>query len=173
MDLIQLTKMGAFIPKGLVKKEIAFKHPTELPKDQWQDPEVAEYDEETMTDATMTAYIKRRSSADLIEIMNTKDRDKMYATVLLSVMKEDGEPVFESIDQVRLLKEWIFIPVLLAVNEVNSTKKKNSQQKKSSGAKSRSPSEAVALRNGSNTSAKKSAESGSSTDQSAGHTTHS
>lgn len=163
MDLKQLQAMGAINSRALVKKDIAIKRPVPIPQADWSDPEVAEYpDDPKIVEETVQVHIRKRSSADFIEMMNADDRDKPFVAILRCVCHPDGSQVFESLDQLMGLKEWIWIPLMMAVNEVNEFGLKNSQPRTSSGAKSRSPS-AARSRKRKNASVKKSARSGSPT----------
>lgn len=164
MDIKQLSSMGAFIPKGLVKKEVEIKRPAPIPESEWDDPSVPEFDEENLLSESMTIHVKRRSSADFLQMVNAKDNEKALVAVLLSVVDESGNQVFEDLDQVSQLKEWLLIPLMLAVGEVNSPgKKKNSRTRKNFGVSSPSPSEDGASPNGKKPSAKKNAQHGSPT----------
>lgn len=166
MDLKQLHAMGAMVPKTLFKRELEINRPELVPEDQWADPKVAEFTGEWVKDS-ITVHIRKRNSSDFLQIVQAENADKAHTAVWCSVCTEDGSPVFETIEQVRDLQEWLFAPLLLAVNEVNEVGPKNSQPRTSFGAKSRSPSAEGQSRNGSKPSPKMSGQSGRSTDASA------
>lgn len=157
MDLKQLQAMGAINSRALVKKDIQIKRPLPIPQDQWADAEVAEYPPDPeMVEESVETYIRKRSSADFIEMMNADDRDKPFVAILRCVCHADGSQVFSSLDQIMGLKEWIWIPLMMAVNDVNEFGLKNSQPRTSYGAKSRSASADVPSKSGKKRSARKS-----------------
>ncbi len=156
MDIKQLQAMGALVSRVLTKVEVKVKRPS--------DPENA--DSERIDD-TVDVWIRKRSSADFLEMVNAPDRDKAHIAILRCICHEDGSEVFESLDQAKQLAEWLFIPLMLAVNEVNSFGLKNSQPRTNSGAKSASSSAARSSKRKPG-SLKKNAQSGSPTGTSAG-----
>lgn len=168
MDLSTLKAMGAIDPRPLVPKTITVKQPVPTDQKTWANPEVPEYpDPVEYVEKTIDTHIRKRSSADFIEMMQAPNREKVFVAIHRCVCKPDGTPVFETIDQVMGLKEWIWIPLMTAVNEVNEFGLKNSQPRTSSGARSHSPSAAAALRSGKQRLAKKSGRRGSRTGPSA------
>lgn len=166
MDLKQLQAMGAFVPKTLFKREVEFDRPVLRPEAEWASPDEPEYTGELVKES-VTAWIRKRSSADFMEIRQAPTRDQMSVALLRCVCHEDGAEVFESIDQVRQLEEWFFVPLMWHVSEVNKFGAKNSQPRTSGGANSHSASAAGRLRSGKRRSVKKSSKSGSSTPPSA------
>ena len=165
MELKDLQSAGAYVSRKLIKKEVALRRPVLKPESEWEDPEVQEFTDEIVDDS-MTVYIRKRDSADLMELMGSDDREKASIAILRCVCKPGGTQVFESLDQVNQLADWLFIPLMMIVGEVNNFAPKNSQPRTSSGAKSRSLSAARSKKR-STVSAKKSARSGSNTGASA------
>lgn len=162
MDLKQLQALGAFVPRTLFKREIEVNRPLLKPESEWANPEVHEFSGEHVRE-TMTTFIRKRASADFMELLATEDRAKASVAILRCVCNEDGKEVFESVDQVNQLEDWLFMPLMLAVGEVNKFGPKRLPPKTSSGAKSRSASAVAASRNGKRRSAKKNASHGSNT----------
>lgn len=168
MDLSSLKAMGAISSRSLVKKDVLVKYPVPLPQEQWTDPEVAEYpDEVKYQEDTIEIHVRKRSSADFIELTQAEDRLKPFVIIFRCACKPDGTQIFDTLDQVLSLKEWFWLPLMTVVNEVNEFGLKNSQPRTSSGAKSRSSSAAARSRNGKKRSLKKSAPSGLRTGPSA------
>lgn len=160
MDLKQLQAIGGFVPRSLVKKEIPITRPALLPPEEWGDPDVPERGEGVVNE-TLTTFIRRRSSADFLEIIEASSHaDKMLIAVQLSVCDEEGRPVFSTLDQVRQLAPWLSIPLINAVNEVNTFGEKKSVPRMSSGSGSRSPSAHRASRPAKKRSPKKKGRSG-------------
>jgi hypothetical protein len=139
MDLKQLQAMGALVPRTLFKKEIPFRRPVLKPTEEWSNAGEPEESGEFVDD-TVTAWIRKRSSADFLEMIQAPDRDKAHIAVLRCVCLEDGAEVFESLAQAKQLKEWLFLPLMMAVNQVNEFGLKNSHPRTSSGTSSRSSS---------------------------------
>jgi hypothetical protein len=159
MDLKQLQAMGAIVPRTLFKREVAIKRPELKNKIDWEDSEFPEFTG-TIIEDSITVHIRKKSSADFMEMIAAPDRDKAHIAILRCVCDDKGVEVFESLEQCKQLEEWLFIPLALTVSEVNKFGLKNSLPRTSSGAKSRSPSAAVPSRNGKSRSPKKSAPSG-------------
>jgi hypothetical protein len=132
MDLKQLQVLGAIVPRTTFKKEIPVKRPELKPKEEWADPNDPE-ETGNIIDDSLTTWIRKRSSADFLEMIQAKDQNKAHIAVLRCVCHEDGSEVFESLEQCKQLKEWLFIPLMVAVNEVNQFGLKNSLPKTSSG----------------------------------------
>lgn len=171
MDLKQLQAMGGINARSLVKREIPIMRPPMKPEAEWEDPSVPESDDlapkEQWAKSTLEVHVRKRSAADFYELLSSDDRNKPLIVILRCICNSDGTPVFESLEQVDQLKEWLWMPLAVVANEVNKLDPKNSRPRMSSGAKSRSPSVAVPLRNGKKRSAKKSAKSGVPTGPSA------
>lgn len=162
MDLKSLKAMGALTSRSLVKKDVAVRYPVPLPQDQWANPEVAEYpDPMVYEETTIETHIQKKSSADFIEMMQARDSEKGFIAVFRCVRQADGSQVFDTFEQVMALNEWLWIPLMRAVYEVNEFSPKNSRPRTSSGAKSRLPSAAAPSRNGKKRLVKKSGLSGS------------
>lgn len=159
MDLKQLQAMGAIVSKSLTKREVPIKRPELRPVEEWADPSAPE-ETGNWLDDSITVHVRKRSSADFLEMLTATDRDKPAVAILRCVCDEDGSEVFESLEQVQDLKEWLYVPLMMVVNEVNQFGPKNSQPRTSSGAKSRSASADDLSRNGKKRSAKRNARSG-------------
>lgn len=159
MDIQQLQALGALVPAHLFKREIPITYRPLTPADTWADPDVTEHEAEPVTQ-TITAHIRKRSSADFLEMVNAPDGDKPFVGLLRCVVHPDGSPVFADLAQAKQLAEWMLIPLLTAVNEVNTFAAKKSQPRMSSGAGSPSPSAAGALPSGRRQSRSKSGPSG-------------
>lgn len=132
MDLKQLQVLGAIVPRTMFKKEIPVKRPELKPQTEWADQSEPE-ETGKIIDDSLTTWIRKRSSADFLEMIQAKDQDKAHIAVLRCVCHEDGSEVFESLQQCKQLKEWLFIPLMVAVNEVNQFGLKNLTPKTSSG----------------------------------------
>lgn len=159
MDLKQLQALGAIVSRTLFKKEIKVRRPILKPAEEWADASEPEESGEIVDD-TLTTWIRKRSSADFLEMIQAPDRDKAHIAVLRCVCLEDGAEVFESLGQCKQLKEWIFLPLMYAINEVNSFGLKNSRPKTKSGMNSPSSS-AARSRKRKHASVKKSSTAGS------------
>lgn len=168
MDIKQLQAMGAIVSRTLHKKEVKIRYRPLLPESEWTDPKEPEPQPEYV-DETLTTWIRKKSSADFIEMLQADDRDKALIAVYRCVCHEDGTQVFESLAQVSQVEEWLIVPLIMAVNEVNGFGLKNSTPRASSGAKSRSLSAAVPSQNGKTRSARKNSTHGLPTGTSADH----
>lgn len=167
MDLKQLQAMGAIEHRPLVPKKIPVKYPVPNDPATWADPEVAEYpDTPEFKDGIFDTHIRKRSSADFIELTSAPNREKPFVAIFRCVCNPDGSQLFETMDQVLGLKEWLWIPLMTAVNEVNQFGPKNSRPRTNSGMNSPSSS-AARLRKRSSASRKKSGPAGSPTEHSA------
>jgi len=124
--------MGAIVTRSLFKKDIPIKQPVLRPVEEWESPDQPEFTGEVV-DNTLTAHVRKRSSADFLEMVQAPDRDKAHIAIWRCIVHEDGTEVFESLEQAKQLQEWLFIPLMLAVNEVNGFGLKNSQPKTNSG----------------------------------------
>lgn len=155
MDLQKLQAMGAFTPTALFKRDITIRYRPLKPAETWADPDVPEHEDDTVEDR-ITAFIRKRSTADFLAITTAPEADRALMSILLCVCKEDGSRVFDDLEQVRRLQPWFSIPLLTAVNEVNTYSAKKLMPRGSSGSGSRSPSAAGASRSGRKRSRKKS-----------------
>ncbi len=165
MDLKELQSFGAVAPpRTLVAKTIDINYPVPLPQSQWADPAVAEYPDNPETaKRTLKTHIRKRSSADFIEMVQADKHMQPFVAILRCVCNADGTQVFADIDQVVSLAEWLILPLALAVSEVNDFGPKSSPPRTNSGAKSRSPSAVGRSKSGKNQSATKNSKSGSPT----------
>lgn len=161
MELKQLHAMGAFVPRTFYEKTIPIRRPVLKPEEEWADPAVPEKTGEYVDD-TLTVHIRKRSSADFLEMIAAPDRDKSHIALLRCACKPDGTEVFDSLEQAKQLDDWLFIPLMVAVNEVNKFGLKNYQPRTSSGTNSPSSSAARSQKR-KRVSPKKSAPSGSPT----------
>ena len=157
MDFKNLQVIGAFVPTTLTKRTITINYPSD-PEDQAS---------ERITD-TVDVWIRKRSSADFLEMVQAPDRDKAHIAILRCVCLEDGSEAFDSLERVKQMAEWLFIPLMVAVNEVNAFGLKNSQPRTSSGTSSPSSSAARSRKRRAG-SPRKNAPVGSPTAPAAGH----
>lgn len=167
MDIKQLQAMGAIVTRSLFKKDIPVRRPVLRAPEEWADPNEPEKTGEFIDDV-LTAHVRKRSSADFLEMVQATDRDKAHIAILRCICHEDGTEVFESLAQAKQLEEWLFIPLMLAVNDVNGFGLKNSQPRTSSGT-SLPSSSAARSRKLKRVAAKKNAQAGSPTGTSAAH----
>jgi hypothetical protein len=166
MDLRQLQSLGAFVPTKLIRREVEVNRPVLKPESDWEIPDVHEFSEERVREK-MTVFLRKRASADFMEMVAAEDRQKTSISILRCVCNEDGSQLFESVEQVSQLEDWIFFPLIGVVMEVNNFGPKRSPSRTSSGASSRSASAGVRSKSGSKRSGKRSASSGVSTAPSA------
>lgn len=159
MDLNKLQAMGALVPMTLFTREIEVTYHPLKPAAEWESPDVPEHLDDLVTE-TMTVYIRKRNSADMLDVSFADGADRSLLTVLRCVVHPDGKPVFENIEQVRRLEPWLSIPLMRAVTEVNQYDAKKSAPRMSSGARSPSRSAAGASRSGSKRSPRKKGRSG-------------
>lgn len=155
MDIKKLQAMGAFTPTALFKRELTIRYQPLKPADTWTDPDVPEHEDKAVEEM-VTTFIRKRSTSDFIAITTGPEADRPLMSILLCVCHEDGSRVFDDLEQVRRLQPWFSIPLLSAVNEVNTYSAKKSTPRGSSGSGSRSPSAAGASRSGRKRSRKKS-----------------
>jgi len=155
MDLNQLRAIGAIKDRSLVKKTITCGHFPFLPEEDWANPNIPEYSTDKV-EHTFDVFIRKRSSADSLEVFRTENRHQAHVFVMRCVLSEKGEQVFPTLEDVESLEEWLFLPLLTAVREVNQLNPKPSPPKTNSGANSRSASGGEASRNGRKRSRKKS-----------------
>lgn len=159
MDLIKLQTMGALVPLTIFKREIEVTYRPFKSKDQWDSEDTPEYEAEAVTEK-MTVHVRKRTSADMLDVGSAEGADRALLTILRCVCQSDGKPVFEDIEQVRRLEPWLSIPLMNVVAEVNRYDAKKSQPRTSSGALSLSPSAAGASRSGKTRSPKRKGRSG-------------
>jgi hypothetical protein len=134
MKLSELQAAGAFVSAKPIKREIKVKRPDLKPKEEWADPDVAEFTGETIDDS-LTAYIRRGAAIDAIEMMRAEERDQPFVAIHRSVCHEDGRPVFDSLEQASSLALWLAMPLFEAITEVANAGPKSSRRKTSSGSK--------------------------------------
>jgi hypothetical protein len=167
MDLQQLQRMGAFVPKKLFKRDVEIKRPLLKPQEEWADPEVPERTGE-WEDATITVYIRRGSSADALEIANAAQRERPFVAVYRSICDEHGKPLFPSLEDAMQLDVWLAFPLFKEITAVTQIgEPKNSQPRMSSGARSHSPSAAARSKSGNTRSTSTNSPSGEPTEPSA------
>ena len=149
MDLQQLQAMGAFVSNRPVKRVVHFNRPIPVPENDWSDPDVPEFTGEFEA-VTMDVFIKRTSSADQIAIARAEADDRTHATIQRLIVNEAGAPIFESVEQVKLLAGWMFLPLVNAVQEVTpaAPKARTSIPTTPSGSRSRSRSAVAAQKSG-------------------------
>jgi hypothetical protein len=141
MDLRNLQAAGAFVPAALVPRVVDVKRPVIKPETEWADPAWPEPTGEFVDDK-LPVWIRKRSSANFVEMANATDADRAHVAILRCVFNEDGTPAFTDLEQVKRIDDWLFVPLFLAVNEVNNYRGKNSLPKTSSGTNSPSSSAA-------------------------------
>jgi hypothetical protein len=157
MDIQQLRALGAISPRALVPKKVEFRYPVPLPEAEWTDPEVPSYpDEPEWREGHLDTFIRKRSASDAYELLRAEAREHAVYGVLRGVCNADGSPVFSSFEQVDGLADWLFWPLVVAVNEVNRGGPKRSAPRTKSGATSPSPSGAARSRSGKRRSPRKS-----------------
>ena len=156
MDFHQLQALGGIVSPVLVKKEIEFTCHLPKPAESWADPEVPEVEDEAVTQRA-TVFIRKRTSRDFLDIMEASDDDRAFLSLFRCVCNEDGTPFFPSVDDAARLAEWMFLPLIGAVTEVNSFRPKKNPPKTTSGSTSPAPSADEASPNGRPRSPKKSA----------------
>jgi len=159
MDLNKLQAMGALVPTTLFKREIEVTFHPLKPESEWESPDVPERQAALVTE-TMTVFIRKRNSADMLDVSFADGADRSLLSILRCVVQTDGKPVFEDIEQVRRLEPWLSIPLMRAVTEVNQYDAKKSAPRTSSGARLPSRSAAGASRSGSKRSPRKKGRSG-------------
>lgn len=159
MDFHQLQALGGIVPTALVRKEIEFTYYRPLPESEWADPNIPETEQSPSTD-TAVVFIRKRTSRDFLDIVKAPEQDKPFLALFRCVCTEDGAPLFPSLDDAARLAEWMLVPLIGAVNEVNSFLPKAFPPKTSSGATSPSPSAVVRSGSGRTRSTKKSGRSG-------------
>lgn len=162
MDLKQLEAMGAFKDRSLVTRTITVRRFPILPEGEWDEPGIPKFAQEEVED-TFDIFIKKRSSADSIELSRADPRLLCHYDVFRCVVDEKGEQIFPTIEHVLALEEWMLIPLFNKVFEVNPRGPKSSPPRTKPGASSRSGSGGVPSRNGRKLSRKKSGRSGART----------
>lgn len=162
MDLKQLRAIGAFKDRTLVKRTVTVRHHPLLPPEQWEKPDQPLYGAEKV-EHVFNVHVRKRSSADTIEIARADPRLVAHVMVLRCIVDDAGQQVFSTLDEVLLLEEWMFLPLANVANEVNEAGPKASPPTMKRGANSRSRSGAGASGSGKKRSARKSGASGSPT----------
>lgn len=138
MNLKELQALGAFVPRALTMRTLAVKRPVLEPDSDPLEPVLTG----EFVDDTLDVWIRKRTSADFLEMVRAPDRDKAHVAILRCVCNEDGTEVFPSLEACKQIREWLFGPLMVAVNEVNDFGLKNSKPRTSSGASSPSSSAA-------------------------------
>lgn len=156
---------GAFVPTTLVKHTVKLRRPILKPADEWASPDEPEFTGEIVDD-TMDVFVRKRASSEFLEMVQATDRDRAMVAILRCVRNEDGSQVFQSIEQVSRLAEWLFIPIVEAVNRTNEFRPKNSAPRTNYGTSSPSSS-AARSRKRKSASPRKNARAGSPTAPSA------
>ena len=134
MDISQLQAIGGLSPRSLQKRTVEFTYPKPTPSSDWEDPTVPEYPElPEMVKGSLDVWVRKQSSADYIEMVGAQRNERSDLLLIRCVCHEDGRAVFTA-EQVTQLKEWIYIPLLLAVNEVNNAAAKKARPRTSGGA---------------------------------------
>lgn len=165
MDFQQLQALGGIVPTALVRKEIEFYSLPLKPAGEWADPAVPEFADEPAKQRA-TVFIRKRSSRDFLDIMQASDEDRAFVALFRCLCNEDGTPFFPSVHDASRLAEWMFLPLIGAVNEVNSFDPKPYPPRTSSGIASPSSSADAASVSGSSQSTRKNGRRGSRTNAS-------
>src|SRR5690606_8878595 len=113
--------------------------PVTVPFEKWADPKTPEFTGEE-EEASIDVWVKRMSSADEIAILKAPEEERFAVKILRQARKQDGTPVFESIEQVQSLQGWMFWPLFQALKEASGeAPKENLETTTPSGSKSPSP----------------------------------
>jgi len=131
MDISELQAMGAFVSKKPVKRTIEVTKPVLVPAEQWLDPSEPEFTGETET-VDMDVHFRLLSFADQLAASKADDGDRELVMLQRMIATPDGAPVFESLDQVRSLDNWLVLPLMQAAGELLG-KNQNSKPATSSG----------------------------------------
>jgi hypothetical protein len=157
MDFKQLQALGGFISPALVRKEIEFTYRPTKPAETWADPETPEFEPVLVTERA-TVFVRKRTSRDFLDIMQAgSDADRAFLALFRCLCNEDGTPFFPSVEDAASLAEWMFLPLIGAVNEVNSFDPKGFPPRTTSGSTLPSPSAGEASLSGKSRFRKKSA----------------
>lgn len=162
MDLSQLRALGAFKDRSIVQRTVKFKHKPLLPEAEWDEPGVEKFAEKYV-EASMEAFFRKASAADMIDIARADDHYRPVVMVFRCVVDEKGDQFFPDLDTVMTLEEWLLVPLYLLASEVNHAGPKRSPPKTSSGANSPSASGGARSRNGRKWSRPKKSKPGSPT----------
>ena len=148
MDINMLQAIGCFAPRGLKKKTVEFSYPEPLPAEQWEDPAVPQYGEDPqMLSGTLDVWVRPQSSAEYLEMLGAERNSRTDLMLVRCLCDQAGQPLFTA-EQVVSLKQWLYIPLLVAVNEANRSSEKKTTPTMNGGATSRSRSAAKPSRSG-------------------------
>ena len=147
MDFKQMQAMGGIVSQALVPKDIRFTYHPRKPEAEWADPQIPEHEEQAVTE-TGRIFVRKRSSRDFLDIVKAPEAEQPFLALFRCVCNEDGTPLFPSVEDAGQLAEWLMVPMIAAVNEVNSFVPKPSPLRTSSGTTSPSPSAAGVSRSG-------------------------
>jgi len=117
MDLQDLHAMGAFVPRKPILKTIEVTKPVTLPYEQWADPSVPEFTGEVET-VSIDVHFRRLSFADQLAASKAPEGERELAMLQRMVANADGSPVFESVDQVMMLDDWLVVPLMKAAGDL-------------------------------------------------------
>ncbi len=167
MDIKQIQAIGGLATRTVVERKVSIAYPPLKPQEEWEDPNTPESDNSSTradwVEKTVTVHVRKRSASEAFEIMSAPEKERPFLMILRCICKEDGELMFDSIEQVEQLKDWLWIPFSLVASEVNDLTEKKSRPRTNDGAVSRSPSGAGRSTNGGKRSVKRSSSSGLST----------
>lgn len=138
MDLKELQAMGAFVPVKLVKKEVSIKRPG------------------SDAEEKLTVWVRRGNASESIDMLTEEGGRRAAKAIHLAICDKEGNRVFPTLEHVigngkapedegylGALAEWLFFPLIVAINEVEKdAAPKPSGRTTSGGATSHSPSEA-------------------------------
>lgn len=144
MDFQKLQALGGIVSSALVPKEIEYTRP--------RTPEEGEG--ESITERG-TIHVRKRNSADFLAIVQAPESERPFVTLFRCVCTPDGAPLFPSVGDAAQLAEWLMIPMISAVNEVNAFDPKGFPPRTTSGSTSPSRSADAASRSGNSRSRKK------------------
>lgn len=163
MDITQLQRMGLYTPNPLIKKTVTIKFYPLLDESKDADPNGPR--SETLTEATVDFWIRKFTASDRIatgHLAQTDPDSATYLAIQRGVFREDGTPVFASLDEARSMDLGIYAPVMIAIKEINGEFAKKSRPRTNGGTRSPSPSGAGQSVNGRKSSPKRKPNPGSS-----------
>lgn len=163
MDITQLQRMGLYTPNPLIKKTVTIKFFPLLDESKNADPAGPRSDK--LTEASVDFWIRKFTASDRIATNHLAQTDPDAATYLAlqrSVFKEDGTPVFASLDEARSMDLGIYAPVMIAIKEINGDGSKKYRPRTNGGTRSPSPSGEGRSESGKKSSRKRNSTTGSS-----------
>lgn len=135
MNLNDLMAMGAITPRTVFKRDIKVKFRPLKPENEWAEKGNPEH-EDNEVEKTITVFIRKANSADLLEITNANDRQRPFVAIYRCICNEDGSEVFPDLETTTTIAPWLLIPLFNVIQTVNPDSKKKSLRKMNSGVKS-------------------------------------